>query len=86
MTGSLERTDEFTGRNVRWWWLALGVLCGAAVMFVISALAAAAIGAAATLLGIAVFAWIHRPTGAGITSAGLGVLVPSTVPALRASL
>ncbi|MCD5421817.1 hypothetical protein LRS71_20050 [Rhodococcus pyridinivorans] len=47
-----------------------------------SALPIATIGAAAALLGIAVFACTGRSVSAVIASAGLGVLVPSTVPAL----
>ncbi|UTM35288.1 hypothetical protein MX572_11790 [Rhodococcus pyridinivorans] len=82
MTGLLPRTGEFTGRNVRWRWLAAGAVCGAVAMVVASALPIATIGAAAALLGIAVFACTGRSVGAVIASAGLGVLVPSTVPAL----
>lgn len=80
MTGAVQKTGEFTGRNVRWWGLALGVVCAAMAMFTISVIAVAATGAAAALLGIAIFASVSRPIGAATASIGLGMLVPSIPP------
>lgn len=72
MTGSLGQSGEFTGRNVRWWWLALGAACGAMAMFTISAIAVATLGAAMALFGIAVFASVSRLSVPGLPRWGSG--------------
>ncbi|MCD2114342.1 hypothetical protein LQ384_24855 [Rhodococcus rhodochrous] len=82
MSGSSTGTGEFTAQHVRWRWLLLGAVCGAAALLAFSPVGVAAVGAALTLLGIAVFTWRGRRIGAELASAGLGILVPSAVPTL----